>query len=59
MAGGDTAAKGSAAKTAAKTRRRIRARYQGEIDGKRSGMTQNINRAAPQRWQGQSIADAA
>jgi hypothetical protein len=28
--------------------RRIRPTYQGEIDGKRSGMTQNINRAA--RW---------
>jgi hypothetical protein len=30
--------------------RRIRAVYQGEIEGKRSGMTQNISRAARQRW---------
>jgi hypothetical protein len=26
--------------------------YQGEIDGKRSGMTQNLNRAARRRWPG-------
>jgi hypothetical protein len=31
--------------------RKIRPTYQGEIDGKRSGMTQNINRAARERWQ--------
>ncbi|MFY9836750.1 MAG: ribbon-helix-helix domain-containing protein [Xanthobacteraceae bacterium] len=33
--------------------RGIRAVNQGEVDGKRSGMTQNINRAARQRWQAQ------
>jgi hypothetical protein len=38
--------------------RRIRAVYQGEIDGKRSGMTQNINRAARERWQTQRVAAA-
>jgi hypothetical protein len=38
--------------------RRIRPTYQGEIDGKRSGMTQNINRAARQRLQTQRVADA-
>jgi hypothetical protein len=38
--------------------RGIRAVYQGEIDGKRSGMTQNINRAARQRWQTKRVAAA-
>jgi hypothetical protein len=38
--------------------RRVRAVYQGEIDGKRSGMTQNINRAARERWQTQRVAAA-
>jgi hypothetical protein len=30
----------------------------GEIEGKRSGMTQNINRAARERWLMQRVADA-
>jgi hypothetical protein len=38
--------------------RRIRPVYQGEIDGKRSGMTQNINRAARRRWQAQPTLPA-
>jgi hypothetical protein len=36
--------------------RRIRPTYQGEIDGKRSGMTQNVNRAARLRWQAKRVA---
>jgi hypothetical protein len=36
--------------------RRIRPTYQGEIDGKRSGMTQNLNRAARLRWQAERVA---
>jgi hypothetical protein len=35
-----------------------RAVYQGEVDGKRSGMTQNINRAARRRWQAQRTLPA-
>ena len=38
--------------------RRIKPDYQGEIDGKRSGMTQNLNRAARRRWQTQRVAAA-
>jgi hypothetical protein len=38
--------------------RQIRAEYQGEIEGKRSGMTQNINRAARRRWQMQQLETA-
>jgi hypothetical protein len=39
--------------------RGIRAVYQGEVDGKRSGMTQNINRAARRRWQAQRTVTVA
>jgi hypothetical protein len=35
--------------------RLIRPTYQGEIDGKRSGSTQNINRAARERWLTQNL----
>jgi len=38
--------------------RGIRAVYQGDVDGKRSGMTQNLNRAARRRWQTQRVAAA-
>jgi hypothetical protein len=39
--------------------RGIRPDYQGEVDGKRSGMTQNINRAARRRWQTQRALPVA